>query len=149
MGEPFFRTTDIERSLLSRLASRVESRAGYEHCLGRSVAPVALRYDTSNWRGKFLCFPYLAFEESHEMGSTARPLVQSQYRMIVDPERDKHQCIKLLGEQALQSCISAPTTASLRQMGNGRIHLSSMWALISEEGKWRKDRPRVLSAHRL
>ena len=69
------------------------------------------------------------------MGSTTRPLAQSAYRMIVDLERDKNQCVTLLSEQALQSCISAPTGGWLRRMGKERIHLSQMWALISGEGK--------------
>ena len=135
MGEPFFRTTDIEEYHLSRFTSRVESRAGNEHSLGRSIQPVALLYDTSNLQGKFLCFPFLTFEESHEMGSTTRPLVQSRYRIVVDPERDKNQCISLLGEQALEGCFSAPPGESYRRLGNGRIHLSQMWALVTGEGQ--------------
>ena len=128
-------TTDIEEYHLSRLISQIESRAWFEHALGGSVTPIALRYDTSNLRGKFLCFPYLTYEESNEMNSTTDPLVQAQTLWIVDRERDKNQCIKLLDEQALKRCISVPTEESFRQLGNRRIHVSPMWALISREGK--------------
>lgn len=42
-------TTDIEEYYLSRLTSQIESGAWYEHCLGGSVSPVALGYNTSDF----------------------------------------------------------------------------------------------------
>ena len=134
MREISLSKTDIEEYHLSTFISQIESIASYEHCLGESVRAVALRYDTSSLRGKFLCFPYLTYE-SHGMDSTTLPLVQSHLRWTVDRERDKNQCIKLLDERALITCSSVPTEESFRQLGNRRIHVSHMWALVSGEGK--------------
>lgn len=158
-SEPSFPITNTESSLLRRLLKRVQSKAEHVCIDGRSLDPVALRYDIMNTSSigidrfcTFLCFPYLSVNQPRKIeseglgleGHPMRTLLQSQYRTINTTERDNDQCIRLLSGRMLNSCIDSLVGERKQRYSQSHgqlVYVSQMWAVVFGDGKSSKTRP--------
>ncbi|CAD6592999.1 MAG: hypothetical protein ASARMPRED_006874 [Alectoria sarmentosa] len=107
--------------LTRRLLKRLRTVAERPFAGGRYLTPLTLRYDSQDVSRYtvdktciFFSFPYLAmatpdFREHFSKGDNkhpARTLLQSHYRLNNTTNRDKFQCIRLLKDHEVRSCVN-------------------------------------------
>ena len=139
---------DLTRRLLKRLRTVAERPfAG-----GRYLTPLTLRYDSQDVSRYtvdktciFFNFPYLAmatseFREHFPKGHhehPARTLLQSHYRLNKTTERDKFQCIRLLTDHEVSSCLEFPDEGGLLgQKTQLLLYVPQFWGMIIGLGKF-------------
>lgn len=136
---------DLTRRLLKRLRSVAERPfAG-----GRYLTPLALRYDnqdvsryTVDKTCIFFSFPYLAmapsgfrkhFDKGHHE-HPARTLLQSHYRLNNTTERDKFQCVGLLKDHKVRSCVKTSNEGEKRSLLDNKkqllLYVPQFWGVI-------------------
>ncbi|KAL8818153.1 MAG: hypothetical protein Q9223_003157 [Gallowayella weberi] len=137
----------IAVGLSKRLLNRVRLVTERDFVNGNFLTPAVMRYDLHNASlyCMFVSFPYFAVagrrtQKKFDKGDGRHPirtLLQSRYRLNETVDRDKSQCIRMIGGSALKSCIQAPvneTERLIRQLNNDLIYVPQMWTLIMGPG---------------
>lgn len=136
---------DLTRRVLKRLRTVAERPfAG-----GKYLTPLALRYDnqdvsryTVDKTCIFFNFPYLAmatsdFREHFPRGHyehPARTLLQSHYRLNNTTDRDKFQCLRLLEDHKVRSCVNDSDEydrcSTLGKKAQLLLYVPQFWGII-------------------
>ena len=139
---------ESEIALTHRLLKKVTLESERRFVGGTFLTPRALRYDSldsSKYSADkcciFLAFPYFAVmreqpKKTFVKGTKEHPprtLLQSNYRLNDTTDRDKNQCVRILTEKDLRSCIEAEeaeVSKISRKVKKELIFVPQLWALI-------------------
>ena len=140
-------------ALTRRLLKRVHTISERQFVGGSFLTPSASRYDSQDISKYtvdktciFFNFPYLCvanprtrvYLKKGEPEHPPRTLLQSHYRLNKTKERDKKQCIGLLEENVVRSCINEPDAIKGRasnKLTEEMIFVPQFWGLIVGLGK--------------
>ena len=151
-----FESRDLSKgevALTRRLLKRVHTISERPFVGGSFLTPTTSRYDSQDISKYtidktciFFNFPYLCVANSRlrvylnkgELEHPPRTLLQSHYRLNKTKERDKKQCIGLLEESVVRSCITEPDPKKSQissKLTEDMIFVPQFWGLIVGLGK--------------
>lgn len=120
---------------------------------GNYLIPLALRYDdqdvsryTVDKTCIFFSFPYFQVADTsfrlhldkEDNGHPPRTILQSHYRLNKTVERDRFQCIRLLEDRTLESCIEVEPQKVGKVLDRKKkylVYVPQFWGLIVGLGK--------------
>ena len=143
--------TDSDVRLIFRLVKRLQTMAERSFAGGKYLIPLALRYDnqdiskyTIDKTCIFFSFPYFQIAEpsfrryfgKDYPGHPPRTILQSRYRLNRTIDRDRYQCIRLLNNATLDSCMTPEgRNAHKKRPTNMLVYIPQLWGLITGPGR--------------